>query len=70
MILPGISGYVGLLDRWGKDDVETCNKSIQAIKKETKNMNELVSKLLYITKTDTGKVNLSKKKINVQELYK
>ena len=54
-----ISGYANLLDRWGKDDAETCNKSIQAIKNETKNMNELVSKLLYITKADTGKVNLS-----------
>ena len=63
-----ISGYVNLLDRWGKDDVETCDKSIQAIKNETKNMNELVSKLLYITKADTGKVTLKKTKVNVQEL--
>ena len=63
-----ISGYAGLLDRWGKDDIETCNKSIQAIKNETKNMNELVSKLLYITKADTGKINIKKTKINVQEL--
>lgn len=31
-------------------------------------MNVLVSKLLYITKVDTGKVNLKKTKINVQEL--
>lgn len=63
-----ITGYVGLLDRWGKNDVETCDRSIQAIKKETKNMNELVSKLLYITKADTGKISLNKTKINVQEL--
>ena len=52
----------------GKDDTETCNKSIQAIKNETKNMNELVSKLLYITRADTGKINLKKTKINIQEL--
>lgn len=63
-----ISGYANLLDRWGKDDAETCNKSIQAIKNETKNMNELVSKLLYITRADTGNINLKKTKINVQEL--
>lgn len=63
-----ISGYANLLDRWGKDDAETCNKSIQAIKSETKNMNQLVSKLLYITKADTGKINLKKSKINLQEL--
>ena len=63
-----ISGYAGLLDRWGKNDEETCNKSIQAIKNETKNMNDIVSKLLYITKADMGKVTLKKTKINVQEL--
>ena len=63
-----IFGYANLLDRWGKDDIETCNKSIQAIKNETKNMNELVSKLLYITRADIGEVHLKKTKINVQEL--
>ena len=31
-------------------------------------MNELVSKLLYITKADAGNINLKKTKINVQEL--
>lgn len=30
-----ISGYAGLLDRWGKEELVTCNKAIQAIKKET-----------------------------------
>lgn len=63
-----ISGYTNLLDRWGKNDEETCNKSIQAIKNETKNMNILVSKLLYIAKADTGEVKLNKSKINVKEL--
>ena len=29
-----ISGYANLLDRWGKDDRETCDKSIQAIKNQ------------------------------------
>ena len=31
-------------------------------------MNELVSKLLYITRADIGEVHLKKTKINVQEL--
>ncbi len=63
-----ISGYANLLDRWGKNDEETCNKSIQAIKNETKNINVLVSKLLYIAKADTGEVKLNKSKINVKDL--
>ncbi len=63
-----ISGYANLLDRWGKEDKETLDKSIQAIKNETKNMNNLVSKLLYIVKIDAGKVCAKKTLINVQEL--
>ena len=41
-----ISGYANLLDRWGKDDAETCNKSIQAIKNETKTFLKIFSFLL------------------------
>lgn len=63
-----ISGYASLLERWGKNDKATCDKSIKAIKKETENMNGLVNKLLYITKADTGKVSLNIAKINVKEL--
>ncbi len=63
-----ISGYTNLLDRWGKDDKETLNKSIQAIKNETKNMNDLVSKLLYIAKVDAGKISPNKVLINISDL--
>ncbi len=63
-----ISGYANLLDRWGKDDKETLNKSIQAIKNETKNMNDLVSKLLYIAKVDAGKISPNKVLINISDL--
>ena len=63
-----ISGYTGLLERWGKDDKETCEKSIKAIKEETDNMSSLVNKLLLLTKTDTGNFHINKVRINLQEL--
>ncbi len=47
-----------------KKQVTRNDKNIEL----TKNMNELVSKLLYITKADTGDINLKKTKVNVQEL--
>ena len=41
-----------MLDRWGKDDKAILNESIEAIKNETKNMQELVQKLLFIARND------------------
>ena len=49
-----IQGYANLLDRWGKDDKEALEKSIHAIKLETSNMANLVEKLLFLAKGDTG----------------
>lgn len=63
-----ISGYAGLLDRWGKDDKEICEKSVKAIKEETNNMSNLVKKLLLLTKTDTGNFTINRIKINLKEL--
>lgn len=48
-----IKGYINLLDRWGKDDKEALDTSIEAIKNETENMEHLVSKLLTLAKLDT-----------------
>lgn len=47
-----IQGYVGLLDRWGKDDAQTLEESIQAIKGETESMKVLVEQLLFLARGD------------------
>ncbi|MGK0467942.1 sensor histidine kinase [Clostridium sp.] len=57
-----IKGYANLLDRWGKDDREALEKSIYAIKLESSNMEDLVEKLLYLAKGNSG--NLITKKVN------
>lgn len=63
-----IQGYVNLLDRWGKDDKEALEKSIYAIKLETNNMANLVERLLFIAKGDSGTQRIEKKEFWLNEL--
>ena len=63
-----IQGYANLLDRWGKDDREALERSIQAIKLEASNMENLVEKLLFIAKGDSGNQRIEKKEFWVNEL--
>lgn len=63
-----IQGYANLLDRWGKDDREALEKSIYAIKLETSNMANLVEKLLFLAKGDSGNQKIEKKEFWLNEL--
>lgn len=47
-----IQGYAALLDRWGKDDPQALQESIQAIRSEAKAMEELVEQLLFLARGD------------------
>lgn len=47
-----IQGYANLLDRWGKNDKEVLEESIEAIKSESENMKDLVEKLLFLARAD------------------
>jgi len=63
-----IQGYANLLDRWGKDDREALEKSIQAIKLETSNMANLVEKLLIIAKGNSVNQRIQKNDFYLNEL--
>ncbi|MDP4143637.1 MAG: HAMP domain-containing sensor histidine kinase [Bacillota bacterium] len=63
-----IQGYANLLDRWGKDDREALEKSIQAIKFETTNMVTLVEKLLFLAKGDNGTLKIEKREFFFNDL--
>ncbi len=63
-----IQGYIGLIDRWGKNDKNVLQESIQAIKNETVSMTELVEKLLFLARGDTGGMKLNKEKFKLYEL--
>ncbi|MBK5241946.1 HAMP domain-containing sensor histidine kinase [Clostridium sp.] len=63
-----IKGYANLLDRWGKDDREALEKSIYAIKLESSNMGDLVERLLYLAKGDSGNLKIEKEIFCLNEL--
>jgi len=63
-----IQGYANLLDRWGKDDSGALEKSILAIKLESSNMEDLVEKLLFLAKGDSGNQRVEKSAFWLNEL--
>ncbi|BCZ46202.1 hypothetical protein psyc5s11_22690 [Clostridium gelidum] len=63
-----IQGYANLLDRWGKEDKEALQKSIYAIKLEATNMADLVEKLLFLARGDSGTQFIDKKEFYLNEL--
>jgi len=63
-----IQGYANLIDRWGKDDRAALEKSIHAIKLETSNMTNLVEKLLFIAKGNSGNQRIEKENFLLNEL--
>ncbi|WP_289001689.1 cell wall metabolism sensor histidine kinase WalK [uncultured Megasphaera sp.] len=49
-----ISGYINLLDCWGKNNPEVLDESISAIKSETDYMQQLIERLLFFARSSTG----------------
>lgn len=63
-----IQGYIGLIDRWGKEDRSILQESIDAIKNETAGMTELIEKLLFLARGDSGNQKLQKNEFSLNEL--
>ena len=63
-----IQGYIGLIDRWGKDDRSVLQESIDAIKNETSGMTELIEKLLFLARGDSGGQKLQMNEFSLNEL--
>lgn len=63
-----VQGYVNMLDRWGAEDAEVLKESVDAIKNEAQSMQELVEKLLFLSRHDKKTLKLHKKKFNVGNL--
>lgn len=58
-----IQGYSNLIQRWGKDDKEALEQSINGIKLEADAMAKLVENLLLLAKSDSGIIKASKKEV-------
>jgi two-component system sensor histidine kinase ArlS len=63
-----IQGYVRMLDRWGKNDPAILDEAIGAISKESRNMQDLVEKLLFIARNDRGSLVLAMETFDLSEL--
>lgn len=63
-----IKGYGGMLKRWGKDDPNVLEESIDAIVGETNNMQSLVESLLFIARNDKGTLKMDMENFNLSLL--
>ena len=63
-----IQGYANLLSRWGKDDKEVLEESINAIKDESESMKKLIESLLFLAKGDRNKQIIEKEDFKLKEL--
>ena len=63
-----IQGYINMLDRWGKRDEAVMEESIDAIKNEAQSMQELVEKLLFLSRHDKKTLKLKKKVFEMSEV--
>lgn len=63
-----IQGYANMLDRWGREDKEILDESIESIKSEAENMNRLVENLLFLARGDSGRTVLRLEDLNINQL--
>lgn len=63
-----IQGYANLLDRWGKEDPVILQEAIDALKKESKSMADLVEKLLFLARYDRDALKYEMKVLDFSEL--
>ena len=64
-----IDGHANLIKRWGKDDEAQLEESVNAILRETQNMNGIVSTLLELSKLEEGQIKVEKNTIVVNDFF-
>lgn len=63
-----IQGYADLLSRWGTEDKNTLEESIQAIRSEAESMKQLVNQLLFLARGDADSMQLDWKELNLTNI--
>lgn len=63
-----VKGYVDLLDRWGKEEVQVRDEAILAIKQESDHMKQLIEKLLFLARGDRQAQKIEKQTFAISEL--
>lgn len=64
-----IDGHANLIKRWGKNDKEQLNKSIDIILQETNNMTLIISNLIKISKAESSQLNTTYENINIYNFF-
>ena len=64
-----ISGQANLLLRWGKDNPEQLEKSLNAIKNESKSMHAIIENLLQISRIESGRIKPQFCEVNVRDIF-
>ena len=64
-----ISGQVNLLLRWGKENPEQLEKSLNAIKGETKSMHTIIENLLQISRVESVRVKPQLCEVDIREIF-
>lgn len=63
-----IQGYTRMLERWGKDDPQILNESISSITQETANMQSLLEKLLFLSRSDKNTLKVEMQSFSLSSL--
>ena len=65
-----ISGYSDILSRWGAEDPAVRREAVDAIVTQTENMQILLDRLLYIARSENGKVQADLRATELSSLCK
>jgi len=60
-----IQGYANLLSRWGSEDPDTLQESIEAIRSEADSMKQMVNQLLFLARSDSDTLRLELERVDL-----
>ena len=63
-----IAGYIEILEKYGSEDKELMEESVEAIRSESQNMKNLLENLLFLARTDQDRQKVYKVKFELSEL--
>ena len=63
-----VQGYANLLKRWGSKDEDVLEESVEAISNEALQMQDLVEKLLFLSKKKKKTLKLKKEQFNMKPI--
>ena len=63
-----IAGYIEILEKYGRDDKELLEESVEAIRSESQNMKNLLENLLFLARTDQDRQKIYKEKVELSEM--